>query len=435
MEGWDCPFAYMLVILDNTRSQTAITQLVGRVMRQPGAKRTGVVSLDQCYVLCYNTDVGQAVTQVRRGLESEGMTGLREWVHEGGGDEREQESYEVRKIERRSQFRGRPIYLPLVLHQNRQGNGWIELDYQAHILPHIHWEVIGSPCLEEVTSDPARIRLASVGFGEDSVSYLPDQKLYIDKTFDVAWYARRLNDLVPNPWQATRIVGEAVSKLRNQKLTDESIHDIRAWLSRELHRHVAQAIDEQGRLVFERKLGTGEISFDLEAGRPNLQLKEWHSIQLAKNDKRLSFGYGREAQLGLFEPLYHKEFDSDLERRFAFYLDERKSLEWWHRVAAQQKGDYYVRGWRKPAVWPDFVAMAFNDGTRESLLVFDTKGEQLRGNDDTVYKERLFGLLEGAFNAGQMKVSEGPAHGTFKIVFEDEPWPNLEGVVFDSATA
>ena len=30
MEGWDCSFAYLLVVLDNTRSQNAITQLVGR---------------------------------------------------------------------------------------------------------------------------------------------------------------------------------------------------------------------------------------------------------------------------------------------------------------------------------------------------------------------------------------------------------------------
>ena len=27
MEGWDCPFAYVLVMLDNTRAQRALTQL------------------------------------------------------------------------------------------------------------------------------------------------------------------------------------------------------------------------------------------------------------------------------------------------------------------------------------------------------------------------------------------------------------------------
>ena len=33
MEGWDCSFAYLLVMLDNTSARRAITQLVGRVMR------------------------------------------------------------------------------------------------------------------------------------------------------------------------------------------------------------------------------------------------------------------------------------------------------------------------------------------------------------------------------------------------------------------
>ena len=61
MEGWDCPFAYVLVMLDNTRAQRAITQLLGRVMRQPHARRTGREALDQCYVYCCNTDVGVAV--------------------------------------------------------------------------------------------------------------------------------------------------------------------------------------------------------------------------------------------------------------------------------------------------------------------------------------------------------------------------------------
>ena len=31
-EGWDCPFAYILVSLNNTGSQQSMTQLVGRVL-------------------------------------------------------------------------------------------------------------------------------------------------------------------------------------------------------------------------------------------------------------------------------------------------------------------------------------------------------------------------------------------------------------------
>ena len=76
MEGWDCSFAYLLVMLDNTTAQRAITQLVGRVMRQPEARLTNVETLDQCYVYCWNTNVEDAVDQVRKGLESQGLTGL-----------------------------------------------------------------------------------------------------------------------------------------------------------------------------------------------------------------------------------------------------------------------------------------------------------------------------------------------------------------------
>lgn len=39
-EGWDCPFAYVLVSLNNTGSQQSMTQLVGRVLRQPYAEKT-----------------------------------------------------------------------------------------------------------------------------------------------------------------------------------------------------------------------------------------------------------------------------------------------------------------------------------------------------------------------------------------------------------
>ena len=38
-EGWDCPFAYILAVLTNPGSQTAITQLVGRILRQPYARK------------------------------------------------------------------------------------------------------------------------------------------------------------------------------------------------------------------------------------------------------------------------------------------------------------------------------------------------------------------------------------------------------------
>ena len=41
-EGWDCSFAYVLAILTNPGSKSALTQLVGCILRQPHAKKTRV---------------------------------------------------------------------------------------------------------------------------------------------------------------------------------------------------------------------------------------------------------------------------------------------------------------------------------------------------------------------------------------------------------
>ena len=47
-EGWDCHFAYVLCALAATSNLSAMTQLVGRILRQPHAKRTGVAALRHC---------------------------------------------------------------------------------------------------------------------------------------------------------------------------------------------------------------------------------------------------------------------------------------------------------------------------------------------------------------------------------------------------
>jgi type III restriction enzyme len=51
-EGWDCPFAYVLTILSKGTARTALTQMIGRVLRQPHALRTGVEALDEAHVFC-----------------------------------------------------------------------------------------------------------------------------------------------------------------------------------------------------------------------------------------------------------------------------------------------------------------------------------------------------------------------------------------------
>ncbi len=416
MEGWDCPFAYVLVMLDNTRAQRALTQLVGRVMRQPYAKRTGRRALDQCYVYCFNTDVGVAVEQVKNGLEQEGLTGL--------GDNVLTESPDIQRVEfkRRQAYRNKDIFLPLVLH--KEAGGWRELDYQRHILPEVNWNEIDAPDPQASLPERARWQSATVSVGDALPVFHPERELEIDKSVRISWYVRRLADIVPNPWQAARVVNELIVKLRGDGASDADIFDRRPHLGPALREHVANQIEQQAEKVFAGKLSKGEIRFDLEAGQPNFRMVESYEIPVSGDiGGLLSRSDYQPMQLNLFEPVLDRQFDSDLERNFARYLDEQKALRWWHRVAVRQRGDYYLRGWRQERIWPDFVAMGGETQGKPHVLVFETKGEHLRGNPDTSYKERVLETLQGAFNCGTMTIKDGPAKGTFRLVFNESEFP------------
>lgn len=67
-EGWDCPFAYVLVALSAQQSGTAVEQLLGRVLRQPEAKERESKALNQSYAFVRSSDFAQAANDLRDSL-------------------------------------------------------------------------------------------------------------------------------------------------------------------------------------------------------------------------------------------------------------------------------------------------------------------------------------------------------------------------------
>ncbi len=66
----------MLGIIPNVNSDTGITQLVGRILRQPFARKTGVKKLDESYVYYSKGDTRSILEKVDAGFKKEGFEDL-----------------------------------------------------------------------------------------------------------------------------------------------------------------------------------------------------------------------------------------------------------------------------------------------------------------------------------------------------------------------
>ncbi|EQD63512.1 type III restriction protein res subunit [mine drainage metagenome] len=64
-EGWDCPFAYILVSMAALHSATAVEQLLGRVLRQPGASRRQAKALNQSYAFVVSRNFAETAGALR----------------------------------------------------------------------------------------------------------------------------------------------------------------------------------------------------------------------------------------------------------------------------------------------------------------------------------------------------------------------------------
>lgn len=397
-EGWDCSYAYILVLLDSTKAKTTVTQMMGRVLRQPHARLTGTDELDCCYVHCHNASVDQAVETVKRELQEEGFGDVVSHVRSDTGETT------VVRVKRRDHITNEMASLPRVLH--RSGG---EIDYDQHILADIDWETIGPPDDWDLLAIPNGRGTQTVDVQEEGISTanksLDDRQ--VNGEFDLAWHTRQLRDTIPNPWQAARIIHEAVASLKQEGHGPDWIAGRRPAFIRAIEQHAMAQIDEQAEKVFNRKMKSGEITFDLDLP---FEYAEWYDLQAPSADPGVA--YNRT----LFSPAYNHDMN-ELEKRYAVILESNPAIKWWHRIAARRPGEYRLQGWRRDYVYPDFVALEV-DGR---IIAHETKGGHLQGSDDTRYKQRLLKCLEDQFNSRAVVTIHGQtATADFKLLFEND---------------
>ena len=410
-EGWDCPFAYVLCSLSAGSNLSAMTQLVGRILRQPYASKTHIEALDQCYVFCHHANTKDVVAGIKDCLEKDGMADLVQEIRESDGSEKK--SNAVRKVARRKGFEKVKIYMPVVNYV--EGDTVRPLNYEQDILRDVEWSEIDIQPLinsipENTTLIKSQMTQITLSDGKDGEFFKTAQSNVIDEInfFDPVYATRIVADIVPNPWVGREIIAQIIKGLKERGFDEIKMGLLSSFILEELRKYLIAERDKNAESIFIEKVANESIQFRLRTDTHNWVMPEHMWTDLAENSEKLTLTNGDVAEKSLFAPAYRLEFNND-EEDFACYLDEHKALAWWHRNVAKP-GQYYVQGWRKNKVYPDFI-FAIND---KKIIVIETKGDQLDGNLDTKYKKKLLDTINSNFKVEKVKKA-----GELELVFDD----------------
>ena len=405
-EGWDCPFAYVLALLDTGTSSTALTQMIGRVLRQPTARATKKEELNCAYVFTYNQNVNEAVEKIKIGLQNEGLGDL-------GGEVFKNSSWKKpnkKKVLRQTQYRDQSYCFPKVSY--KEGRSFRPLSYERDILSNINWEKMQYTWSDD---DPSNIekeqRKSKVFIDLNSNENTNTESVSEYGNINYSYFVNLLIDVLPNPWCAMLFCKDALA-IFDQKQGANWIYQNRIAIAERIKKALAGEKERLAKTVFDKNIEQGTITFNLDATQspwkiPREIYRNQNSTELQKDD-------GDQLALGLFERYEEKDFNK-FEEKVACYLDEKSALDWWHRVAVKSDG---LQGWRKHMVYPDFIALVSKNGER---IILETKGDHLKGNDDTEYKKKLFERLENTQKGvGTAQVQAGKQTVRLGIVFQNK---------------
>ena len=402
-EGWDCAFAYVLAILANPSSKTALTQLVGRILRQPDARKTGNKWLDESYVFCFQRNGAQLLKEIRDGFGQEGLGDLQSRIVTGSPGEGRGEELGILP---RSQFQKSAARLILPAFMIRDGKQWRPVHYEPDILSRVPWKDVDiAPLLNLQLPDGAHAGYHSRHGLETKILQDERDELWGERLEsedgeepDCAFAASHLLDVMPNPWRgneiARRVFGGLSKRYDKRRVLDNYI-----FVLDEIHRQLLEERDRLARAIFHQLLEDGTMRFmvvtdDLDFNR----LPE--SVSIYEQEPRANRLNGKQYELSLFDEMPAAGFNG-LEQAVATFLDAQEPLFFWYRN--RPRHDYFVQGWQPHKIYADFIYTSARQKGKareiDRVFVVETKGQHLAGVQDeqgkatnTGYKRDVFTL-------------------------------------------
>lgn len=412
-EGWDCPFAYVLATLVQAKAPVSMTQLVGRILRQPGARKTGIPALDECYVFFCKDSTGELVRRVYQSLKQEGLDD----VPGGVNYFTNVSATEMQELPIRPDYasHARKVYLPCFVVPDEFNPGQFrEVGYESDILSRVKFEKINIDLFDTLELNQAETGNTSIAIGLEGTESAVTVTKAVDLPLDLVFITKQLIDIVPNPWVAYGIAKDAITRLR-KRFDDQIIRRDLGFIISELKKLMVKGRDDQAQKAFIQLLETKQLHFWLISGIAGNAIPD--RIR-AHAGRRLRYpDTDKEPQRSLFD-YANEEFNQD-EAAVALYLDRQQWVLGWFRNMV--KTGYSVQGWQPGRVYPDFIALTGRQRL-EKVRVLEIKGVHLK-NENTDYKKDLFQTCNqyGQDELWDEVAQEFAGHTIdFQVVFTDE---------------
>ena len=426
-------------------SRTGLTQLVGRILRQPYACKTGVPLLDESYVFCFSRRGAEVLQEVRKGFGLEGLQGLEGRIREDDPTSPKETLTTRQRAEH--QAATRDFVLPAFM--IKDVDGWRLVHYEADILSQLPWDEIDLSPLNALALDEGReqdqhlranlseeehLLKPEVGnrahHGRDGASEQAGTGT-VHEPADYFFAASHLLDVVPNPWRGRELARRAFEGLL-EHYPAKRVASNHTFVLEELRRQVEMERDRLSQEVFRSLLASGEMRFlvvteDLNFNRLPAEIEVPRAKQANRED-------GAPYQQNLFDVTTEDDLNQ-FENKVATYLDQQARLFFWYRNRARK--DYYVQGWKPRRIYADFIVTLRGDepGADDDfhqVFVVETKGVHLKASEGTEYKRSVFDICSDHARkadwaefvpAMQNKVVR------FEVVAEDEWQARLNGML------
>lgn len=398
-EGWDCSFAYVLGIIPNVNSNTGVTQLIGRILRQPKAKKTGITDLDESYVFYSKGDTNELLNKVIKGFEEEGLGDLVTQMQVSNKPEvNPKKTVKIKDEFKKYEY---AFYLPVWVKTLDEENKFRTFKYALDIKPNLNFNEL---TLSKEQIDKIKNSLSIEHKDKNTFSVTIDEsskiKSQVEKiedsyqsTISLSYITRRFGEFIDNAFLSRKIGLEWIDILKNE-LGEDKLTEYFSFITALLVKYIEEYKQKREEEIFKE---------DVEAGKIKLAIT---------NDKKIGFKVPNADvitttnipnfyEYNLYDDVEVSSLNT-LEKRVVDILEKQETTLFWFRNRVA-KNWYAIQGWRENKIRPDFV-VAKKKGIDELEIIYlvESKGEHLLGNNDTTYKNSVFQKMTEQHKKGNL---------------------------------